>query len=253
MTVLKDYRGPVAGNLVETLAACAQEIGEVVRDHQGRGLSGDRPTQYHLDVVADEVAGRVLRGAGLRVVSEESGVSGAGDLVAVVDPIDGSTNSDRGIPFFATSIAVLRDDELVVGLVRNHATGQVYVAERAGGAWCDGSRLRAGSTPAIGDAIVGVSGLPRRRPGWAQFRAMGAASLEICLVAAGALDAFSVAGGSSLHPWDYLAGLAVVREAGGFVGSWDDDELVVADDRARHPLFAGTARLAEQLRAGGPL
>jgi len=84
-----------------------------VKAHRGRGLSGDRATQYHLDVVADDVARRVLGGAGFRVVSEESGVSGEGEFTVVVDPIDGSTNCDRGVPFYATSLAVVRDDELV--------------------------------------------------------------------------------------------------------------------------------------------
>ena len=65
---------------------CALEIGEVVTSHRGRGYSGLRESQYHLDVAADEVALRVLGGAGFRVVSEESGMSGAGEYTVVVDP-----------------------------------------------------------------------------------------------------------------------------------------------------------------------
>ncbi len=239
--------------LFATLYTCALEIGEVVRSHQGRGLSGQRPTQYHLDLVADEVAVRILGGAGLGVMSEESGATGDGDLVAVVDPIDGSTNCDRGIPFYATSIAVVRGDEVVAALVRNHATGQVFSAEKGAGAERDGVRLAVRATTSMDEAIVGVSGLPERHPGWAQFRAMGAASLEICLVADGSLDAFTVAGRTTLHPWDYLGGLAIVREAGGHVASWDDAPLVAADSVARRPLFAATSAVARRLREDGPL
>ena len=92
------------------LRVCAYEIGEAVKSHRRRGYSGQRATQYHLDVVADEVALRVLGGAGFQIVSEESGRSGAGPLTVVVDPIDGSTNCDRGVPFYSTSLAVLRDE-----------------------------------------------------------------------------------------------------------------------------------------------
>ncbi len=95
-------------SILSHLRACALEIGEAVQAHRGRGFSGVRATQYHLDVVADEVALRVLRGAGYRVVSEESGATGDGEVTVVVDPIDGSTNCDRGVPFFATSLAAMR-------------------------------------------------------------------------------------------------------------------------------------------------
>src|ERR1700685_2750233 len=111
---------------MDALHECANEIGEAVKTHRGRGLSGGRATQYHLDVVADDVARRVLGGAGFRVMSEESGVTGDGEYTVFVDPIDGSTNCDRGIPFYSTSLAVLRDHELVGALVRNQATGTVY-------------------------------------------------------------------------------------------------------------------------------
>ena len=94
---------------MSSLRECAHEIGAVVRAGRHEGFSGQRSSQYLLDVVADEVALRVLHGAGFRVVSEESGVSGSGEYTVVLDPIDGSTNCDHGVPFFATSLAVLRE------------------------------------------------------------------------------------------------------------------------------------------------
>ena len=92
-------------NLIDPLRQCALEIRESLVGQRGRGYSGQRATQYYLDLAADEVAVRVLTGAGFRVVSEESGVSGEGEYTVVVDPIDGSTNCDHGIPFYATSLA----------------------------------------------------------------------------------------------------------------------------------------------------
>ena len=238
-------------SLLVPLRECAREIGEVVQGHRGRGLSGDRATQYHLDVAADDVARRVLGGAGFRVMSEESGVTGHGEFTVVVDPIDGSTNCDRGIPFYSTSIAVVRDGELVAALVRNQATGTIFEAEKGSGARRDGVLIAPSGQNDIAQAIVGSSGYPSHNLGWSQNRSLGAASLEICLVADGSLDVFGVAQQSGLNVWDYLAGLLIVREAGAFYADYCDEELVTTDDVVRHPVFAGSGELlAFMLDAG---
>lgn len=243
----------MTSDLFATLRACASEIGAAVQDHRRRGYSGQRETQYHLDVVADEVAVRVLTGAGYRVVSEESGVTGSGDLTVVVDPIDGSTNCDHGIPFYATSLAVLRAGELVGGLVRNQATGTTYEAERGGGARRDDQAIVPSSQRDLSHALMAFSGLPPRHLGWAQYRALGAASLEICLVADGSLDVFAVAQQSGLHPWDYLAGLVVLEEAGGLADDYLGDELVTDLPVPRHPYFVATPELLLAMQGIGRL
>jgi myo-inositol-1(or 4)-monophosphatase len=234
------YRGSVNDSHLETLRACAQEIGEAVKEHRGRGLSGDRATQYHLDVAADDVARRVLTGAGYRVMSEESGVSGSGEFTVVVDPIDGSTNCDRGIPFYSTSLAVLGNHELVAALVMNQATGTVFEAERGSGARRDGHSIAPSGQTDIAQAIVGSSGYPSHNLGGSQNRSLGAASLEICLVADGSLDVYGVAQHSGLNVWDYLAGLLIAREAGAFDADYHGEELVTSDDVIRHPVFAAS-------------
>lgn len=233
------------------LLECALAIGVAVEDHRGRGYSGLRESQYHLDLVADEVARRVLGGAGFRVVSEESGVSGTGDWTVVVDPIDGSTNCDRGIPFYATSLAVLHHQELVAGLVVNHATGTVFEAQKGAGAWRDGRPIHAGGQVSLAQAVVSFSGLPAHNLGWAQCRSLGAASLEICLVADGSLDAFAVAGHSTLAPWDYLAGLLIAREAGAAYGDRRREELETSAMVSRRPVVAGSHELLALLLSTG--
>ncbi len=246
------YRDAVE-DLLGWLATCAQEIGATLEPRARRGFSGARASQYHLDVVADEVARRVLHRPGWRIVSEESGSSGQGDRVVVVDPIDGSTNADRGIPFYSTSLAVLDHGVLVAGCVRSHATGTTYLAERGAGAVRDGETLRASGQREIAGSLIGFSGWPRRRVGWGQFRALGAASLELCLVAEGSMDAFTVAGGSQLYPWDYLAGLLIAREADAWATDGAGDELVTDAPVARRPIVAATQDLLAELLALGPL
>ena len=213
------------------------------------GLAGTRPGQYHLDLAADGAALPILHGAGFAVLSEESGMTGESTsrFLAVIDPVDGSTNAHRKIPFYATSICVLDAEGPLVGLVVNLATGSRYAAVRGGGADRDGAALKPSGCLELSSAIVGISGFPGHHPGWAQFRTLGAASLEFCAVAEGVLDAYMLVGRSTLYGWDYLAGLLICQEAGAVVVERDGAELVVRDDAPRRPIVAATSQLAAQL------
>ena len=213
------------------------------------GLAGTRPGQYHLDLAADGAALPILHGAGFAVLSEESGMTGESTsrFLAVIDPVDGSTNAHRKIPFYATSICVLDAEGPLVGLVVNLATGTRYAAVRGGGADRDGAALKPSGCQELSSAIVGISGFPGHHPGWAQFRTLGAASLEFCAVAEGVLDAYMLVGRSTLYGWDYLAGLLICQEAGAVVVERDGAELVVRDDAPRRPIAAATSQLAAQL------
>ncbi len=213
------------------------------------GPSGGKPGQYRLDLAADGAALPVLHGAGLAVLSEESGVTGDGPtgLLAVIDPVDGSTNAHRGVPFYSTSICVLDAEGPRVGVVVNQATGERYAAVRGGGAEKDGTSIAPSECEELGRAIVGISGFPGHHPGWAQYRALGAASLECCAVAEGVLDAYLVVGGSTLFGWDYLAGLLVCSEVGAAEGEREGRDLVVRDASSRRPVVAATRALADRL------
>ncbi len=213
------------------------------------GPSGGKPGQYKLDLAADGAALPVLHGAGLAVLSEESGRTGDGPsgLLAVIDPVDGSTNAHRGVPFYATSICVLDVEGPRVGVVTNQATGVRFAAARGAGAERDGRQIAPSGCDDLGRAIVGISGFPGLAPGWAQFRALGAASLECCAVAEGVLDAYVVVGRSTLYGWDYLAGLLVCREVDAAARERDGRELVVRDASSRRPVVAATAELADRL------
>lgn len=205
--------------------------------------------QYRIDVVADNAALEVLLGAGLGVLSEESGVTEAGrDLLAVIDPVDGSTNASRGIPWYATSICIVDASGPLCALVVNLADGTRYEAQRGGGATRNGQPITAGETSRLADAIVGVSGLPFRAVRWRQARSFGAASLEICAVADGRLDAFCEWGRRSLGVWDYLGGMLVANEAGASAADAFGRDLVVRrHEERRSPVVASTTSLLVEL------
>ncbi|HXZ62023.1 MAG TPA: inositol monophosphatase family protein [Acidimicrobiales bacterium] len=235
--------------LLEVLDEAVVAVRAALDELDNWGPSGRKPGQYHLDLAADGAALPVLHGAGLTVLSEESGVTGEGPsgLLAVVDPIDGSTNANRGVPFYSTSICVLDGEGPRLGLVVNQASGTRYAAVRGQGAEKDGRLVSPSGCAVLAEAIVGISGFPARHPGWAQFRALGAASLECCAVAEGVLDAYTVVGRSTLFGWDYLAGLLVCREAGAAEAERDGKDVVVRDATSRRPVLAATAELAARL------
>jgi myo-inositol-1(or 4)-monophosphatase len=234
------------------LYEAADVIGAALATFDLWGELGERPGQYRLDLVADAAVVPLLTDAGVGVLSEESGLHHPDrDVLVVVDPVDGSTNASRRIPWFATSLCALDADGPLAALVVNLADGTRYEARRGGGARRDGVPIRASSCPSPGEAIVGVSGLPGRHLGWRQFRALGASALDLCAVADGTLDAFLDCSVDAHGPWDYLGALLVLREAGASVADAHGRELVVRGHADRRtPVAAGTAALLEALLAG---
>ena len=215
------------------------------------GPSGERVGQYRSDLVADAAAHSVLDAAGVGVLSEESGEHDLGAAVAVVvDPLDGSTNASRRIPWYATSLCAVDRDGPVVALVRNLVSGHTYEAVRGRGATVDGRAMAPGGCTHLGDAIVGLSGLPPRHLGWRQFRALGAVALDLCAVADGTLDGFIDCSSDAHGVWDYLGALLVCQEAGVAVVDALGRDLVVLDHGARRtPVAAATAPLLDDLVA----
>lgn len=210
------------------------------------GHSGARPDQYHHDVVADEVMLAGLHRAGFRVLSEESGLTGEGTLMVVVDPVDGSTNASRALPWYATSLCAVDDEGPLVADVINFATGDRFRAVRGQGAQAEQVELGPSSCRVLSDALVAMSGLPPEHGGWAQYRCYGAAALDLCAVATGTFDAYvDVARASNV--WDYLGALLVCRETGTPIADGLGRELVVLNGDKRAPVAAATPELMEQV------
>jgi myo-inositol-1(or 4)-monophosphatase len=213
------------------------------------GSAGTRPGQYRSDLTADAAAVAVLVAAGLGVMSEESGQhEPEREVMVVLDPVDGSTNASRDLPWFATSLCAVDREGARAALVVDQASGARFEAVRGGGARVDGQPLVPSPCTDLGDAVVGLSGLPPQHLGWRQFRALGAIALDLCAVAGGRLDAYIDCSPSAHGPWDYLGALLVCREAGALVVDAESRELVTTDHAARRtPLAAGTGALLEQV------
>jgi fructose-1,6-bisphosphatase/inositol monophosphatase family enzyme len=213
------------------------------------GLAGTRAGQYHCDLAADEAVLRVLGPANVGILSEESGLTnGNRDLVVVVDPIDGSTNAAAGLPWFATSLCAVDGAGPRAAVVVNQATGMRFAAVRGAGATVDGTAIPPPTKTDLADAFVAVSGWPTHHLGWRQYRALGAAALDMCSVATGTIDAFIDCTKVPAHgPWDYLGAMLVCQEAGAVVTDRYGEDLVVVEHSARRsPIAAATPELLQQ-------
>jgi fructose-1,6-bisphosphatase/inositol monophosphatase family enzyme len=231
--------------VLEVLAAAAAAVTDALREVVDWGPSGGLDGQYALDLVADGPVCDLLVRAGFGVLSEESGLHHPERaVVVVVDPVDGSTNASRHIPYFNTSLCALDADGPLAALVLNQSSGERFDAVRDGGARCDGALIAPSTTTQLDAALVALNGWPDRHWGWSQSRAFGAAALDLCAVACGRVDAYADATAGTAGPWDYLGGLLICREAGAVVADAHGRELVVLEHGARRaPIAAATPEL----------
>jgi histidinol-phosphatase len=166
------------------------------------------------EAIRDLVARR--RG-GEGVLGEELGDDGT-DTRWIVDPIDGTRNYVRGIPVWATLLALEREGRTEVGLVSAPVLGRRWWAVRGGGAWANGERCRVSAVGAIENSVVSTTSEVDMPSGWRALagRAWTARGFgdfwQHCLVAEGAVD---VAADELLHLWDFAAVRLLVEEAGG--------------------------------------
>lgn len=158
----------------------------------------------------------------------------------IIDPLDGTTNFLHGIPVFAISIALEREGQLVAGLVYNPATDETFLTEKGQGAWYNNRRMRVSARRDIADSLIGC-GVPHigKAQTHPKFRAelaavmarahnirrMGAASLDLAMVACGRLDAYWE---RDLSAWDVAAGILLVKEAGGYVTDCDGGDTMLS-------------------------
>jgi myo-inositol-1(or 4)-monophosphatase len=212
----------------------------------GRGEGGDMTLA--IDAAVEDVVFAELEalGVGLCAVSEERGlveIAGGGPARVVIDPIDGSLNAKRRLPFYSLSIAVAEGDDMAsvtFGYVTNFPTSEEWWAIRGEGAYLDGERLE----PAAADTRLEILGVESAHP-WLvsagadalahtqahRLRMIGSIALSLCFVASARFD-----GMLCLRPArsvDAAAGQLIVREAGGavsFPDSGSPDPLGAALD-----------------------
>lgn len=235
--------------LLDVLDEAAAAIRAALGSLDDWGLAGTSEGQYLSDLAADAAALEVFARAGVGVLSEESGRHRPEcEITVVVDPLDGSTNASRGIPWFATSLCAVDAEGPRAALVVNLVSGERFQAVRGGGATRDGRPIGPSGAERLDESVVAISGFPSRWLGWKQYRALGACALDLCAVAAGVVDGYIDCSWNAHGSWDYLGGVLVCVEAGASIVDLDDRDLVtlVHQDR-RTPMAAATPVLLDEL------
>jgi len=145
----------------------------------------------------------------------------------IVDPLDGTSNYVHGFPYYAVSIGLERQGELIAGIVYDPTRDEMFTAVRGGGAWCNGSRLSVSNVSTMKQALLVASfppGSNSETPAIRQFlrilpqaqtvQRTGSAAMNLANLAAGRIDGFW---SFSLKPWDVAGGALLVTEAGGTI------------------------------------
>jgi myo-inositol-1(or 4)-monophosphatase len=220
----------------------------------GIGAAGDN-TIYADKEAEEELLGYLNRVRGVKILSEEAGEAGDrnGKVLAVVDPLDGSSNFEKGIPFYCTSVAIANGkglDDLMVGVVRDFVTGDSYAAVKGGGARKNGRAIRTSSTRAASSAVVGVDlsrssteMVERLGPLIAGVKRqvhLGANALELCFLAEGKTDAFVDIRGS-IRITDFAGAYLIAREAGAVFSDEKGDKLNPTFDLEHRFSFVASA------------
>jgi len=198
----------------------------------GVGAGGD-VTKF-IDKLAEDVALDILKKSKLKInlLSEEVGfVDFGGNYTFVLDPVDGTRNAYRGIPFYAVSLAIGKSkmSDIEYGIVKNIPTGDAFIAEKRNGTFFNKKRICVPEVPhkqllsslALGNNSDKLTLALAQKD---KVRSLGSASLEMCMVAIGALD-FYVVGKQYIRIIDIAASTLILREAGGFVKDIYGQEL----------------------------
>ncbi len=213
----------------------AKEAGAILRHGLERTriieYKGDKNLVTDIDRRSEETIAALIR----RELPDHSLVSEEGTRLQgdsgyrwFVDPLDGTTNYAHGYPCFSVSIAVEKDGEPLYGVVYDPNLEELFTAERGGGAFLNGKRLRVSAVSRLSHALL-ATGFPpdvatakeNNLDHFADFmkraqavRRPGSAALDLCYAAAGRFDGFWEL---RLSPWDVAAGALAVTEAGGRV------------------------------------
>jgi myo-inositol-1(or 4)-monophosphatase len=268
--------------VVSRVTGIAREAGATLKEFFASGVETEYKGDVDLVTVADRTVEKLIRGR-LGEAFPEHGIYGEegtrerleGEYRWYVDPLDGTTNFAHGFPQFCVSLGLEhrqvgtqadQDGALVAGVIYDPMRDELYTAERGGGAWLNGRRIKVSSVPVLAESLV-ATGFPSRKrhksPNvhfYHEFtlrshgvRRAGSAALDLAYVAAGRMEAFWE---FNLNPWDTAAGILLVSEAGGKVTGFSgepyklDSREILASNGLIHDELVG---LFEALFAGRDL
>ena len=238
----------------------AKEAGKIVLKHYGKAgklkFKAPRNIVTKVDLLSEKTIINVIKKKFPKhnILTEESDfIDKNSEYTWIIDPIDGTTNFVAQIPYFAVCIGLAKDNEVVMGVVYNPYTKELFHAEKGKGAYLNSKRIKVSKKTKLIDALLTFSlpnkiqlskktlGLISKNYGTCRsVRNIGSAALNVCYIAAGNYDLyFSL----SLRAWDVAAAKIIVEEAGGKITNinnkkWEiNDHTFVATNKILHNKF----------------
>jgi myo-inositol-1(or 4)-monophosphatase len=259
---------PGPAELLSLARATAAEAGELALSLRRRGVEVAATKSSPTDVVteADRACEELIRSRLLGARPDDGFVGEEGSALGnvdesrsgvrwVVDPIDGTVNYLYGLPHYAVSIAAMRGDAVVAGVVLAPELAVEYAASAGGGATRNGVPVPTRSVPALEEALVAsgysyeqavrahqAGAVARMLPLVRDIRRIGSCALDLCSVAEGSLDAYVEEGP---HLWDHAAGGLVATECGARIEVWPTPrgkDLVLCAPAPMWPAFEALVR-----------
>lgn len=251
------------GQILALALRLAREAGAIQRERWESDLRVDTKSSA-VDLVTDvdraceEAVVRGIQAArpGDAILAEEGGARERPGAVWrwIVDPLDGTTNYAHGYPCFCVSIGVERAGVVEVGVVYNPILDELYRAVRGGGAFRNDRPIRVSGEDELGRSLLATGFAydrhERPRESLRHFEALlrraralrrdGSAALDLCAVACGRFDGYWE---QRLNPWDVVAGLLLVAEAGGRASDWSG----APDPRSGAAVVASNGRIHDAM------
>ncbi len=241
-------KAPSLKELCTSVRNLSEEVGQFLLEESSKSISIELKSLNNLVSYVDKEAERrfyeglkaLLPQAGF-IAEEETGWPEDDAPNWIIDPLDGTTNYLHGIPFYCTSVALLEEDEVVLGVIHDPVHQHTFYAYKGGGAFLNGKPIHCNKNKQLADALL-ATGFPyddfeyemqylrlfkeftHKTRG---LRRLGSAAMDMAYVAWGKFDGFYEYG---LNPWDVAAGIIIVQEAGGKVSAFDDDSSPLFDE-----------------------
>ena len=194
------------------------------------------------------------------ILSEEAGlIKNEEEFKWIIDPIDGTANFLHGIPQFAISIGLEKNNEIICGIIFDPIKNELFMAEKGSGAFLNNQRMRVSSRSRLKDCIIFTGGPSFRtnekdkKLSFEEYnkfsttvttpiRKMGSASLDMAYVAAGRCDGFWQ---RNLEYWDIAAGIILVKEAGGYITDFNENDKYIENKN----ILATNSKISKEMAA----
>ncbi|MCL2761265.1 MAG: inositol monophosphatase [Desulfuromonadales bacterium] len=235
-------------NFLKIAISAAEKAGEIQRSkvygNVGISFKGENNLVTEVDKESEKLIVGIIKEAfpDHDILAEENSYNFLGSRYKwIIDPLDGTTNFAHGFPWFAVSIALEMDKEVVLGVVYHSMMKEMFTAIKGKGAYCNGNKIKVSDHTPLKSSLL-ATGFPYDRT-WKNennfknflnfqmaargVRRTGSAALDLACVAAGRLDGYWEC---KLNPWDVAAGKLLIEEAGGNVTDYSGKPYSIYDN-----------------------